>query len=337
MTPPEPQLPPGLAALVAGMAREEAPPLPVQLRAPDLRDLGRGNVLPGVWSFRAEEPGPHVAVVALVHGNEIGGAIVLEHWLRAGLRPRRGRLSLIFANLDAYGHFDPEDPTASRFLEEDLNRLWSTEVLEGGRRSAELRRARVLRPLLDTVDLLLDLHSMLWPSDPLILAGSTQRGAEMGMALGFPPLVVQDQGHEAGARLIDYAPFLESGSHRTAVLLEAGEHWQAATPRIMAETAGRFLRLTGCVAADDPALAPAPGRPRPRLAVVTQTVTAATNRFAFLRPWRGGEVVPARNTLLALDGEQEIRTPHDDCVLVMPSLRVARGHTAVRLARFLDA
>ena len=65
------------------------------------------------------------------------------------------------------------------------------------------------------------------------------------------------------------------------------------------------------------------------------TVTANTAAFAFVQPWRGGEVVARRNSLIALDGATEIRTPHDDCLLVMPSLRSGRGHTAVRLARFL--
>jgi len=46
--------------------------------------------------------------------------------------------------------------------------------------------------------------------------------------------------------------------------------------------------------------------------------------------------VPLRNTLIALDGEDEIRTPHDDCLLVMPSLRAMPGETAVRLARFVE-
>jgi hypothetical protein len=64
-------------------------------------------------------------------------------------------------------------------------------------------------------------------------------------------------------------------------------------------------------------------------------VTAVTNGFAFVQSWRGGDVVPRRNTLLALDGGTEIRTPYDDCLLVMPSLRPSRGHTAVRLARFV--
>jgi hypothetical protein len=71
------------------------------------------------------------------------------------------------------------------------------------------------------------------------------------------------------------------------------------------------------------------------VAEVTHVVTAATGAFAFVRTFRGGEVIPRRNTLIALDGTEEIRTPHDDCLLVMPSLRPSRGHTAIRLARFV--
>ncbi len=63
-------------------------------------------------------------------------------------------------------------------------------------------------------------------------------------------------------------------------------------------------------------------------------VTAATSSFAFVQAFRGGDVLPRGNTLIAMDGTAEIRTPHDDCLMVMPSLRPSRGHTAVRLARF---
>jgi hypothetical protein len=81
-------------------------------------------------------------------------------------------------------------------------------------------------------------------------------------------------------------------------------------------------------------LAPAsPPRGAPLCAEVTRVVTATTGAFSFVRPFRGGEVIPARGSLIAMDGETEIRTPHDDCLLVMPSLRPSRGHTAVRLAR----
>ena len=70
---------------------------------------------------------------------------------------------------------------------------------------------------------------------------------------------------------------------------------------------------------------------------MTQVVTASTASFAFVRPWRGGDVVPHQGTLIATDGDSEVRTPHDDCLMVMPSLRTGRGHTAVRLARFEPA
>ncbi len=68
--------------------------------------------------------GPHVGLLALTHGNEIAGAIVLERLLELGLAPKRGRLTFGFVHLAAYERFDPRQPTASRFIDEDLNRLW---------------------------------------------------------------------------------------------------------------------------------------------------------------------------------------------------------------------
>jgi hypothetical protein len=47
-------------------------------------------------------------------------------------------------------------------------------------------------------------------------------------------------------------------------------------------------------------------------------------------------VIGRRGTLLARDGEREIRTPYDDCVLIMPARRPRQGETAVRLGRFVD-
>jgi hypothetical protein len=45
--------------------------------------------------------------------------------------------------------------------------------------------------------------------------------------------------------------------------------------------------------------------------------------------------MPKVNTVLARDGDTEIRTPYDDCVLIMPTRRPKRGETAVRLGRFV--
>jgi succinylglutamate desuccinylase len=307
------------------------PDLDVRLPVPDIAPWRAGNTgIAGAWRFAATEPGPHLLVTALVHGNEIAGALLLSRWLRAGIRPRRGTLTLCFANLDAFDRFDPADPTASRFVDEDLNRVWAEESLGATRRSSELARARVLLPLVREADVLLDLHSMLWPSDPLFIAGPGAASRELGRALGTPPLVVSDEGHAAGMRLIDHAQF-RAGAQ--ALLVEAGPHWEAETLEQMEDTAARLLRRLG-MAAEDAPLPPEDPLPPGRVARVTRTVTAQTADFAFLRGFRGGEVIARRNTLIALDGEQELRTPHDDCLLVMPSPRAMRGHTAVRLAKF---
>jgi len=310
------------------LAHAGAPRRSPQLAAPDLSPWLHGNALPGVWSFDAQAPGPHVCIVALTHGNEIAGAVALDRLLRAGVRPLSGRLSLVFANLDAFLRFDPDDPTASRFLEEDLNRLWDYAELEGPRRSCELRRARALRPVLDTADVVLDLHSMLWPADPLFLVGGVAESLDLALRLGEPPLVVADAGHEAGRRMIDYGHFGVPRSGRRGLLLEAGWHWEEATAQRMERVALRLLARTGLLPASAPAQEPAASR----IAHVTRTVTARSRRFRFTRPWRGGEVVPRAGTLLALDGEQEVRTPHDDCLLVMPNLLPQQGQTALRLA-----
>lgn len=315
--------------------RSGAGDFPVGIAPPAYEAIAAGNTgIPGVWSFAASAPGPHAAIVALVHGNEIAGALALARLMAVSGLPARGRLSLVFANLDAFSRFDPREPTASRYVDEDLNRLWCRGVLDGSRESVELRRARELRPLFDTVDLLLDLHSMLWDSDPLILCGPTEKARRLAVAIGTPPLVVSDQGHVGGRRLIDYRPFADPGTKRAAVLVEAGQHWEGATVPAMLASAVAFLRHTGQIdEASAASLAGPVSAAAPVVAEVTQTVTAESSDFRFVRSFRGGEIVPERNTLIALDGDAEVRTPHDDCILVMPSPRTCRGHTAVRLAR----
>lgn len=315
-----------------------APPAPFQVRLapPDLSPWLDGNTgVRGFTSYAAAAPGPHVALIALTHGNEFAGAWVLDGLLRAALRPLRGRLTYGFVNLTAFACFDERRPTASRFVDEDMNRVWDPKLLDGPRRSVELDRAREIRRLLDEVDVLLDLHSMLWPSVPLILSGPTRKGRALARAIGAPELIVADRGHASGPRLIDYAPFTDPETSRTAVLVEAGQHWEPETVAVTRGAVAGLLRATG-ITADHPALPEAPPPRPPRYAEVTDAVTASTTGFAFLQSFRGGDVIPRRDTLIALDGTAEIRTPYDDCLLVMPSLQPSRGHTAVRLARFVD-
>jgi hypothetical protein len=71
-----------------------------------------------------------------------------------------------------------------------------------------------------------------------------------------------------------------------------------------------------------------------RVIEVTDAVTIATDKFRFIERFRGLEVIPKAGTVIAHDDEQPVRTPYDGCVLIMPSRRMMRGQTAVRLGRF---
>jgi len=307
---------------------EGLPAFPVYLAAPELGPYRAGNT--GIEGFTTRDSGlagPHVLLVSLIHGNEIAGAIVLAELLASGFVPLRGRLTLGFANLAAFARFDPANPLASRFVEEDMNRVWDDAQLFGVRHSLELDRARAIRPLIDAADIVLDLHSMLWPSEPLLLCGSSAAGRALACAIATPPVVVADPGHAGGKRLIDYARFTARNAKAVAILAEAGQHWEPAAVSQTRETVQALLRHAGMLAGAHATPAGV------MVAEVTHTITARTHRFRFLHDYRGGETIPAADTLIAHDGDEEIRTPYENCTLVMPSLKAARGHTAVRLAR----
>ncbi|MDX1575482.1 MAG: succinylglutamate desuccinylase, partial [Kiloniellales bacterium] len=164
-----------------------------------------------------------------------------------------------------------------------------------------------------------------------------EKGRALARRVGSPATVVADRGHAAGTRLRDYAAFADPESAKAALLVECGQHWRAGTEAVALETAIRFLAATGTL---EPATARAywvlgscgPTPPQ-RLIEVSEAVTVTSDRFDFVEPYRGFEVIAKAGTVIARDGARAIRTPYDDCVLVMPSLRLKKGQTAVRLGR----
>jgi predicted deacylase len=315
------------------------PEYAVELTLPDIEPYRAGNTgVEYVTSFDSGIAGPHVMVTALTHGNEICGAIALDGLFRAGFRPRRGQLTLAFDNVAAYHAFNPRYPFASRFVDEDFNRLWDEATLDGPRQSLELTRARVLRPFVDSADFLLDIHSMQHLTAPLMLAGTLDRSLALARRVGIPELIVRDAGHDAGKRMRDYGGFGNPASDKTALLIEAGQHWQQRTGEVATDVMLRFLLTLGTITTDDAALLGGPdfdAHSRQRVIEVTEAVTITGERFEFAGDFRGLEVLSAKGTLIGRDGGREIRSPYDDCVLIMPSRRSSKGQTAVRLGRYV--
>ena len=310
----------------------------VELSAPDISPYRQGNIgIDYVTTLDSGAPGPHVMLSALVHGNELCGAHALGYLMHEEVHPTRGKLTLAFMNTAAYSRFDPVNPAASRYVDEDFNRLWSAEVLDGPRDSVELRRAREIRPLIDTVDLLLDIHSMHHATPPLMLAGPLDKGRRLALDLGVPAHVVCDAGHVAGTRLRDYAAFGAPESTRNALLVECGQHWAQATAEVAIEVALKFLACSGAVAREwVDARLPRTTPAAQRIIEVTGPVTIDSDRFRFIEDYRGMEVIPDQGSIIGWDGDRAIRTPYPDCVLIMPSRRPRRGESAVRFGRYID-
>jgi predicted deacylase len=312
---------------------------PIELTAPDIGPYQAGNTgIDYITCLDSGKAGPHVMLTAVVHGNELCGAIALDWLFRHDVRPLKGKLSLGFMNVAAYLSFDPANPTVSRFVDEDFNRLWTAEVLDDpARKSAELTRARTVRPYMDTVDYLLDIHSMQRRQPAMMMAGPLAKGRELAKAVGLPEIVVTDAGHAAGKRMRDYEGFADPASPKNALLVECGQHWEAAAGPIAIQSALRFLLVYEMV---DPDWA-AQGLqglqlPDQRFVEVTGPVTIASDAFRFVEEFMGLEVIPKAGTVIAYDGDKPVETPYDDCVLIMPSRRLNPGASAVRLGRYVD-
>ena len=312
----------------------------IELTAPDIRAHRRSATgTDYVHVIDSGRSGPNVMVNALTHGNEICGAIAVDRLLREGVKPVRGKLTLAFANIDAFERFDTRNPYSTRFVDEDLNRVWLPATLDGNRRSSEVARARELRPFVDAADYLLDIHSMLEPSPPVMICGTLDKGIRFAFDVGIPVHVVSDAGHANGTRMRDYGGFGDPASPRNALLVECGQHWERAAADVAWQTTWRFLRTLGMVDAEAAArqiddVAP----PAQCLIRVTDAVVARSAAFRFARAFTGLEVVAKAGDAIAYDGEEVVRAPYDNCVLVMPvPNNVKAGLTAVRLGRIEPA
>lgn len=316
-------------------------PLAFELTQPDLSPWRQGNTgVEGVWQFDSGRPGRHVLISALVHGNELCGAWALKDLLELGIRPQAGRLTLMFANLQAFDRFDPARHDASRFVEEDLNRQWRPEALAQPD-TIERRRVAELLPWVEEADWLLDLHSMHDPGPPLLLVGMQPRNLELARQLAQPVHVVRDAGHQDGVRMRDYGRFglpdSQAGDVRS-LLIECGFHGDPASVTVARDLCVRFLHRSGVLthAHGLPALATwrQPDAGAQWLLDVTGAVVARSADFKFAQPWQALQCLPQAGTVIGDDGGEPVCTPYDDCVLVMPSLRQVRpGVTVARLAR----
>ena len=312
---------------------------PIETQPPDISGYRDGNTgVDFVHLIDSGRPGPTVMVQALTHGNEFCGAIALDYLFQQRIRPEAGKWVVAFANVEAYERFDFDDPDASRYIDEDYNRVWGDDVLFGARDSIELRRARKLQPFVDAADYLLDIHSMHEPCRPIMVCGTVEKHVALARKVGLPADLLIDTGHPAGVRMRDRGTFSDPDNARAAVLIECGQHWEKSAVDVAIDTMLRFLAATGGVSPQsiEPRLrVQTPSRQR--VIRVTEPVVAQSMNFQFLVPIESLSIVAKAGMPIARDGATVWTAPYDDTVLVMPSMRHLRpGNTQVRLGRYDD-
>ena len=308
----------------------DAPNLEVLPR--DLSPYRVGNVgIDYVHRFDSGQPGPHVLINALTHGNEFCGMTAATHLLDSGVRPRIGTLTISFANVAAYESFDAARPFESRQLVHNLNRIWSPAWLDGGEDSPELKRARELRPVVAAADHILDMHSTSQAVQPFWVYPQFSRNGQTAAAIGRPAVhLVMPQGLGSGTPLIQHGHHGGADSTGVALVAECGQHFLRATGDLAIEVALDFLARFGLI---DRPLAQA-AAPQRRFGLL-KTCMVTTPEFHFVRPLVGFETF-AEGELIATDGVTEIRALCDDCTVLMPTRAPIVGREAVYLAQPLQ-
>ena len=203
-------------------------------------------------------PGPCVAIVGVIHGNEpVGGRVLdrLAEHMEEGLVC--GSVLAIRANLQA---------TSERLRHVadgvDLNRLWDAATLARLRDRPveslcyEEQRVLALAPLVMACDCILDLHSTSRPTAPFVLFRDDQQHARLATKLGVPNLVtgLHENAILPGGLCMNAGLAAGQRSDRLGFTFEAGAHEDAENTARAWRVTVRLLHLMG-LWADSPAMA----------------------------------------------------------------------------------
>ena len=297
-----------------------------------------------VHTFDSGRAGPHVMINALTRGNEFCSMGAVCHLLDMKTRPRHGRLTLSFANVAAYESFDPDNPAASMFLDVNLNRVWSDDIMDGDSSAREIYRAREMRPIVREVDAVLDLLSnpvlrdpQGWVEPPLLAYPAKEPARRIAAAMKFPLHQIETTpsaiGEVHSGLLYEYNNFSDPASPAVGFLAECGPHFSRRAEATAINVALRFLNACGIVETEIPGM-PGVDVGDGIVCRYTDLLTpvAATDAFRFVEDFRGYETF-AKGDLIAEDGDQELQAPYDNCVLIVVASDIKKGKPIGHLMR----
>ncbi len=207
-----------------------------------------------IGTYSTGQPGPSVVVLGGIHGNEPSGTRaaprVLQH-LEENRLPLRGELVVLRGNLAALA-------AGRRYIDLDLNRLWTTERIaslrnggpatpssEGREQIEILEQLEAVASRNDGPLVVMDLHTTSSEGPPFIVMSDTLRNRRLALAmLGTVFLGLEES---VDGTLLE---FLTERGH-TAVVVEGGQHEDPASERVHEAAVWMGLVASGALRAGD--------------------------------------------------------------------------------------
>jgi len=214
-----------------------------------------------IGSYTQDIPGPLLICTAAIHGNEPAGVIALQRlFRRLAAEPRRnprfhfrGKLLGLLGNVRAY-------QAQTRFLHEDLNRIWLPErvahiehTLTDQLQPEELELAELLHLMRremhqvpeDQDVILLDIHTTTARGGIFSVATSEPGSVRLGTAFHAP--VIKGFMELLRGTTLHYFRREHTGKSTRAITFEAGQHQDPKSTRRAMAAIINCLRSVGCV------------------------------------------------------------------------------------------
>jgi len=120
--------------------------------------------------IKSKKTGPVVTIMGGIHGDEFCGYKAVEYLMQNLQQVQCGTLNLVIANELAIKQ-------SKREVNYNMNRIFRNDLPEDIKNTYEYKRSLEIKAILDTTDILIDLHSSVEGSKPFIIC--EQNGLEL--------------------------------------------------------------------------------------------------------------------------------------------------------------
>src|SRR3989338_5819368 len=289
------------------------------------------NFMQDFQLISGEHSGPRVAIIGAMHGNERTGVEIVQRL--KGEFPEdtlNGQLLLIIGNPNAY-----EQDT--RFVEEDLNRLFSekeervicemkAEILA----TLERKRAKKLMEVLRGVDVLIDIHATIRPSVPFVYCEATPRHLEIAECFDVPYIVSPEPDFRPPDLFSSADNFVDRHGG-IGVTYESGWHKHSKDADQIFVDLIHVLEHVGIIPSSHEVVSRKELQKAPHQLRIYRDIFSQTDHFSFLDAEIANFHFVKKGEVFAMDEDKPISAPRDSYV-IFPKRDLVKGGVACYLA-----